>query len=152
VARILAHRLRPIMEKYFKSTQYCGMPGNTILDAVATIRDAIAHAENTNTPLCILTLHLKNAFDRIAHSYLFTILHSYGLSPSLINPIRKMYDGDTSAVQINGHSHGPIPIRCGVLQGRPISMALYAICLQPLFQMLELRLPGIQIGRSARPV
>ena len=63
-----------------------------------------------------------------------------------------MYDGATSAVQINGHSHGPITIRCGVRQGCPMSMALYALCLQPLLRMLELRLPEIQIGRSARPV
>ena len=47
VAHILAHRLRSMMEKYLKSTRYCGVPGNTILDAIATIRDAIAHAENT---------------------------------------------------------------------------------------------------------
>jgi hypothetical protein len=31
-------------------------------------------------------------------------------------------------------------------------MALYALCPQPLLKRLELRLPGIQIGRSARPV
>ena len=90
VAPILAHRLRPMMGKYLRYTQYCGVPGNTILDAVATVRDAIAHAENTNTPLCILTLDFKNALDRIAHSYIFTILHSYGLNPSLINIIRIM--------------------------------------------------------------
>ena len=85
VARILAHRLTAMMERNLKSTQYCGVPENSILDAVATVRDAIAHAEHTNIPLCILTLCLKNSFDRISHSYLFAILHSYGLSPSLIN-------------------------------------------------------------------
>jgi hypothetical protein len=44
------------------------VPGNTTLDAVATIRDAIAHAEYTNTTLCIFTLDFKNAFDRIAQA------------------------------------------------------------------------------------
>jgi len=152
VASILAHRLRPMMERRLKSTQYCGVPENSILDAVATVRDSIAHAGHTNTPLCILTLCLKNSFDRISHSYLFTILHSYGLSPSLINRIKNMYDGANSTVQINGHSHGPIPIRCGLRLGCPLSIGLYALCLQPLFKILESRLPGIQIGWSARPV
>jgi hypothetical protein len=152
VARILVHRLRPIMEQHLISTQYSGVPGNTILDAVATIRDTIEHAEHTNTTLCMLTLDIKNAFDRIAYSYLFTILHSYGLNPTLINLIRNFDYGATSAVQINGHFHGPIPIRCGVRQSCPLSMALYALCLHPLLKMLELRLPGIQIGRCARSV
>ena len=139
------------MKIYLKSTQYCEVPRNTTQDAVARIRDALAHAENTKTPLCILTLDFKKA-DRIVHSYLFTILHCYGLSPSLINLIINTYDGATSAVQIKGHSHGPIPIRCGLRQSCRMSMALYALCLQPLFQMLELRLPGIQIERFAHPV
>jgi len=104
------------MEKYLKSTKYCEVSENIILHAVATIRDAITHAEYTNTPLCILTLDFKIGFDRITHSYLFTILHSYAFSPSLINLIRNMCDGATTAVQINGNSHGPIPIRCGVCQ------------------------------------
>jgi len=67
--------------QHLKSTQYCGVPGNSILDAVATERDAIAHAEYANTPLCILKFDFKNAFVRVAHSYLFIILHSYVLSP-----------------------------------------------------------------------
>jgi hypothetical protein len=80
VARILAHRLRPVLETHLKSTQYCGVPGNNILAAVATVRDAIAHAEQKNVPLCVLALDFKNAFDRISHNYLFTNHHSYDLS------------------------------------------------------------------------
>jgi len=90
------------------------VPGNTILDAVATVRDAVAHAEHKNVPLCVLTLDFKDAFDRISHDYLFTILHSYGLSAPFINRLRTLYDDATSSVQINGHIQGPISIRCGV--------------------------------------
>jgi hypothetical protein len=41
LARIIPHRIRPVMEKLHES-QYCGVPGNNILDAVTTIREAIA--------------------------------------------------------------------------------------------------------------
>jgi hypothetical protein len=123
VARILAHRVRPVTETHLKSTQYCGVPGNTILDSVATVRDAIAHAENTNNPLCILTLDSKNAFDRIAHSYLFTILHSCGLSP----PIHQSNPKIVQWRHCSCADQRPIPIRCGVRQGCPLSMVLYAL-------------------------
>jgi len=36
LARILAHRLRPLLADILWKTPFCGVPGNTILDAVAT--------------------------------------------------------------------------------------------------------------------
>ena len=62
-----------------------------------------------------------------------------------------MYEGATSSVQINGHQYGPIPIRCAVRQVCPMSMALYALCLHPFLRLLEIKLPGIRVGRRARP-
>jgi hypothetical protein len=60
------------------------VPGNNILDAVASIRDTIAYVENNNIPMCLLTLDFQNAFDNISHDYLFSILSRYGLSARLI--------------------------------------------------------------------
>jgi len=51
----------------------------------------------------------------------------------------------------NGHHYGPIPIRCAVRQGCPMSMALYALCLHLFRPLLELQLPSIRIGRHSRP-
>jgi len=59
LARDMVRRLRTITEKHLRSCQFCAVPGNTILDAVATVRDAITYAENTGTPLCMLTLDLR---------------------------------------------------------------------------------------------
>jgi hypothetical protein len=77
LARILANRLRPIVEDQLQFSQHCCVPGNTILEAVTTVLDAIAHAEMTDTSLCLLTLEFKNAFDRASHHYLFQILQCY---------------------------------------------------------------------------
>jgi hypothetical protein len=62
-----------------------------------------------------------------------------------------MYEGAESYIQINGHTYGPIPIRCFVRQGCPMSMALFALCLHPFLRLLEQRLPGIKTGRRSRP-
>jgi len=32
-----------------------------------------------------------------------------------------------------------------------MSMALYALCLHPFFRLLNLKLPGIRVGRRPRP-
>ena len=54
LARIIDNRLRPTLFEVLHPSQYCGTPGNTIFDAVATVRDAIAYADLTHAPLCIL--------------------------------------------------------------------------------------------------
>jgi hypothetical protein len=150
LARIMAQRLRPIMKEQLSSCQFCAVPGNSILEAVAKIRDAITWAENTGTPLCVLTLDFESAFDKMSHSYLFKILRRYGITQCFIERIRNLYNGATASIQINGTTTGQIPIRCAVGQGCPLSMALCALCLHPLLRTLEETLNGLHIGGTKR--
>jgi hypothetical protein len=58
---------------------------------VTTIREAIAQAETTMTPLCVLSLDFRKAFDKISHRYLFAILEKYIISKSVITSIKNLY-------------------------------------------------------------
>ena len=148
LARIIAQHLRPVLADHLTETQFCEFLGNTIMDAVATVRDTIAYAERRKIPLCVLSLDFKNAFDRISHNYLFQTPQGYGIGNKFI---KRMYEGAMSLVQINGYQYGTIPIRCSVRQGCPMNMALYPLCLHPFLRLLDLKLPGIMIGRRTRP-
>ena len=128
------------------------MTDNTIFDAVSTVRDMAAYAENIHLPLFILTLDFQRVFDSIAHEYLFTILCSYGIRHHSVTLIQNQYTDVTSFVQINGHLYGPILIRRGVRQGCPLSMALFTMCLQPFLTILKQRLPEVLIGRGSELV
>jgi hypothetical protein len=92
LARILARRLRYTLTDQLQKSQFCGVPGNSILDAISCVRDVLAHAEATGTPLCVLTLDFKQAFDRVSHQYLFHILRSYGISQWFVERIQALYD------------------------------------------------------------
>ena len=59
LARIMANRLRPLIEEQLPTGQYCGVPRRSIIDALTTIRDISAYHEMTRTPLCLLSLDLK---------------------------------------------------------------------------------------------
>jgi hypothetical protein len=67
LARILGHRLRPLLAEKLQLNQFCGVPGNTNLEAVATVGEAIAQAQVTRSPMCVLSLDFQEAFDRISH-------------------------------------------------------------------------------------
>jgi len=147
LARIIANRLRPWIPHVLQPIQFCGLQENTVFEAVITVRDAVAYVNTTRTPLCAVTIVFKEAFDKISHSYLFAILKEYGFSEQFQQRIRRMYDNATSTIQINGHRSGPIPIRSSVRQGCPMSMLLYALCLNPLLCTLENKLTGLRIER-----
>jgi hypothetical protein len=68
VARIIVNRLRPTFSDMLQTSQYFGVPGNMIFDAVASVWDAIAYAELTHVPLCVLSLDFTAAFDRISQA------------------------------------------------------------------------------------
>ena len=67
MARIIACRSRPMMEEMLHPSQFCGVPGSFIFEAMTTVSKDIAQAEVTRVPLCVLSLDFQKAFDRISH-------------------------------------------------------------------------------------
>lgn len=134
LARILAHRLRAVLEEHLRTSKFCSVPGNSIVEAVSTVREAVAQAEKTDPILCVVTLDFQRNFDRLRHQYLLTILESYGTNPWFTERIKDLYENTTTSVQVNGHQAGPIPIRCAIRQGCPLSLLLYALCLHPYYE------------------
>ena len=107
----MARRLRHILKDHLHASHFCGVSGNSILEAAALVRYAIAYTETSGSPLCVLTLDIQHAFDRISHHYLFQILHRYDISEWFIERLHALYENATASVQINGSLAGPIPTR-----------------------------------------
>jgi len=59
LTKIMANRMRPWMTDIIQKSQHCGPHGNTIFDAAAAVRDVVAYAEISGTPLCILSIDFK---------------------------------------------------------------------------------------------
>ena len=152
MARILAARLQAVIGERLHPDQHCGAANRSIFDAAATLRDVIAHTEVTGTPVCVLSLDLAEAFDRIAHEYLYAVLTEYGCSGDFVDRVRSLYSNATSRIQVNGHMSPSFPIECSVRQGCPLSMLLFAVCVDPLLHRLEQHLCGIRIRRGSRKI
>ena len=59
-----------------------------------------------------------------------------------------LYRNAKSEVQINGFKSHCFPIKSSIRQGCPLSMQLYAICINPLLHNLEEAITGARIGRG----
>jgi hypothetical protein len=100
LARIKANRLSPCLAAILHSNQQCGIQGISAFEAVATVREAVAFAEITKTPVCILSIDVSAAFDKISLSYLLAMLHSHRFSDWFLQPIMGMYNKEASELQI----------------------------------------------------
>jgi len=148
LARIIANRLKPILQKLIHRQQHCGIQGTSVFAAVATIRDVIAHAETTNNPLCVISLDFHSAFDRISRRSLEGTLRAYGFDDLFVRRIMGLYRNATSEVQINGFTSNRFPIHSSIRQGCTLSIQLYSICINPLLHNLEEVLIDVRIGRG----
>jgi hypothetical protein len=75
---------------------------------------------------------------------------TFGVSQWFVDRIKGLYDKAEASLQINGSLSGNIPIKCGVRQGCPLSVVLYAMCIQRFLQNLVRNLPAVRIGRRGQ--
>ena len=70
LAKALFFRLQEVAENIVGVDQTCAIPGRSMSNSLALVRDCYLYATDRKTPLCISGLDLEKAFDRINHTYL----------------------------------------------------------------------------------
>jgi len=137
LARIIGNRLKPILQDLIHPRQHCGIQGTSVFEAVAKIRDIITHVEKTKSPLCVNCLDFHSPFDRISHRCLEGTLRSYGFEDLFVRRIMGLHRNATSEMQINGFRSKSFTVYSSIRQGCPLSMQLYALCINPLHYLEE---------------
>ena len=127
LTKTLANRLTNILSGIIHTDQTACIPGRTINDNLSLIRDTILYANETNTPLALVSIDQMKAFDRVFHSFLFSTLEHFGFGPNFIKWIKLIYTSTSSAVKLNGWLTSFIPLERGLRQGCALSMPLYVL-------------------------
>ena len=117
------------MQDLLQSSQQYGLMVNSVFEAIATIRDAVAYAEVTRSPLCVLTIEFQDAFDNLSHEYLLEALCKYGFSQHFRKRIWSIYNSTSSVLQIPSPSNQELHLSevsfkhdfvCNVLKPTPL--------------------------------
>ena len=58
----------------------------------------------------------------------------------------RMHSNATTFTQVNGHISSPIPIKCSIRQGCPLSMLLFTMFLNPQLCMIDENLAAAHSG------
>lgn len=143
--KVLANRIKSKMNIIISPSQKCSVEGRKITDNLITMRNLIIYCSSSNKNVSLLNIDFESAFDRVSHNYLWMVLEKFRFPNQIISLSKKIYEGATSVVLVNGCMTKKIPLLSGVRQGCPLSMILFAISLEPFIQLIHFSLSGLNI-------
>ncbi|UYV81418.1 K02A2.6-like [Cordylochernes scorpioides] len=134
---VLMGRLRRHLPYLVPDCQIYAVPGRSSSWNIAQVADSVAWAARHDTPLAVISLVLKSAFDTLSRSYLFALLEKLGLPSAFLGWITVLYGEADASIRIGDVYTRAFPLLNGVRQGCRLSAALFSIGVGSLLRRLE---------------
>ena len=139
-AAMLQARLARIHDKNLRRTQYGFRSQRSTAHPLFVLRRAMEWSDQTATPLFLLFLDWKQAFDSVDHNAMLAGLSRFGLSKASLNLVHTLY------TDASFYTEGPLSekvrgrVGSGIRQGCPLSPYLFIIVLTVLLQDVDTQL------------
>ncbi len=125
LSKVLATRLKEVMEQVIHTDQTCYVPGRLISDNIILICDVLDLSSSLGCELGLISIDQGKAFDHVKHQYVWQTLEAVGFSSGLIAMIGVLYSDTESAIKINSGLCAPFKVQRGVRQGCSVWKALH---------------------------
>lgn len=135
---ILAKRLQRIVTQYVNVDQTGFMPGRSITDNIRKTLNLIGHCRAQKLSSLLLAIDFEKAFDSVEFPYLTRLLRSMNFGDHFLRAIEALYHHPTARVQVNNRKSASFSIGRGTRQGCPLSPLLFALCIEPLANLIRL--------------
>ena len=123
------------------------------MDNVIQVQEAMHSSFLRKEKGMLVKLDMANAFDRVKHSFLFSVLQSFGFSSAFLNLIKACILNPWIAPLVNGRPTNFFQASKGLQQGCPLSPFLYILMVDSLSRKLSAgKVDGIIPGISAAGV
>jgi hypothetical protein len=149
--KILTNIINKRMTQYIKIDEYqCGfLKGRSTVDAIHTVKQIIAKANEYNTQIYIMFIDFRKAFDSIDRKEMIKIIEQL-MIPEKLKRVVKMIIVNTKATVITrGGETEEFTINKGIRQGDSLSATLFIIVMDYVVRNIDrkntIRNRGVQI-------
>lgn len=114
--------------------QTCAIKGRKIQTNIHVLRTILDFARIDSDQVVVLQVDLSKTFDRVSHTFLFSVLRAMGFGAAFIERLQLCYWSVTLKLIVNNQCTKPVLLGRSVRQGCPLSPLLFDIYLEPLCQ------------------
>src|SRR5881296_64272 len=121
--------------------QFGFCPGKGTTDAIFIVRQVQEKFLGKQKEMWMAFVDLEKAFDRVPREVLWWALRHVGVEEWMVNVIKSLYEGVTTAVKRNGEESESFEVKVGVHQGSVLSPILFNIVMQAIADNFKKGLP-----------
>ncbi|XP_026430513.1 uncharacterized protein LOC113327548 [Papaver somniferum] len=160
ISKLLADRLRPILQFMIIPYQSAFVPNRAIHDNIDIATELFHHirqSASTNNPKIALKLDIKKAYDSLDWGFIRLSLKALGFPPKFIDHIMVCITTVNYSVNVNESLHGKIIPKRGLRQGDPLSLYIFILCAEILSTNLarleeEGKMKRLKISNNNLPI
>jgi hypothetical protein len=140
ISKMLANRLKLVLDEIISPNQSAFIPGRLITDNVLAAYETL-HTMHSKmfgkVGYMAVKLDMSKAYDRVEWDFLEAVMKQLGFARRWVQLVMMCVKSATYEVLVNGTPTGRIQPSRGIRQGDPISPYLFLFCAEALSSMLS---------------